>query len=221
MASEKLVGSLIENLALKSDQQAEFNKKIAELSSDVSPTGTIYIGHLPRGFYENEIKKYFSQFGVVNKVRLARSKKTGGHKGYGYVQFANEDVAKIAAEAMNNYLMFNKLLKCQFVPNEKLHPKVWKGCNKKFVWINKAKLARQVHNKRKTKEASQKAFERLNKRDKKKREKLLACGIKFEFPGYAGSKIKNKLIKKDQKAPTPKTLLPPKTDKKKRKKKEV
>lgn len=40
--------------------------------------GVIYLGHIPHGFYENQIQDFFSQFGTVNKVRLSRSKKVGG-----------------------------------------------------------------------------------------------------------------------------------------------
>lgn len=57
---------------------------------------------------------YFSQFGKVNAVVLARSKKTGRSKGYGFVEFKEEEVAKIAAETMNNYLMCNRLLKSKY-----------------------------------------------------------------------------------------------------------
>lgn len=46
--------------------------------------GFMYIGHLPHGFYENEIRSYFSQFGRVCKIKLARSIKSGNHKGEGY-----------------------------------------------------------------------------------------------------------------------------------------
>ena len=38
---------------------------------------------------------------------------TGNIKGYGFVEFEHDEVAKIVAETMNNYLMFNKLLKCK------------------------------------------------------------------------------------------------------------
>lgn len=92
--------------------------------------GYMYIGHLPHGFYEEEIKSYFSQFGRVIRVRLALSKKTGNRKGYGFVQFENKEVAEIAAETMNNYLMFNKLLKCHVIPKEKLHPDTFKNAKK-------------------------------------------------------------------------------------------
>ena len=39
--------------------------------------GVIYLGHIPHGFYEDQIQGFFSQFGTVNKVRLSRSKKVG------------------------------------------------------------------------------------------------------------------------------------------------
>ena len=32
------------------------------------------------------------------------------------MEFACDEVAKIVAETMNNYLMFNKLLKCKLIP---------------------------------------------------------------------------------------------------------
>lgn len=37
---------------------------------------------------------------------------TGKSRGYAFVEFEFEEVAKIAAEAMNNYLMFERLIKC-------------------------------------------------------------------------------------------------------------
>ena len=94
--------------------------------------GYMYIGHLPHGFYESEIKSYFAQFGRVLRVRLARSKKTGNYKGYGFVHFKELEVAKIAAETMNNYLMFNKILKCQIIPKDKLHKFTFRNSHKPF-----------------------------------------------------------------------------------------
>ncbi|CAH1112135.1 unnamed protein product [Psylliodes chrysocephalus] len=81
--------------------------------------GLIYISHLPHGFYEDELKNYFKQFGKVTNVKVCRSSRTGRCKGYGYVEFAHPDVAKIAADTMNNYLMFKKRITAEFVPYEK------------------------------------------------------------------------------------------------------
>lgn len=47
---------------------------INRLSNHVQ-SGVVYVGHLPHGFYETELKGYFSQFGTVNKVKVARNKK--------------------------------------------------------------------------------------------------------------------------------------------------
>ena len=38
---------------------------------------------------------------------------TGRSRGYAFIEFEFPEVAAIAAESMNNYLMFGKLLKCE------------------------------------------------------------------------------------------------------------
>jgi RNA recognition motif-containing protein len=37
--------------------------------------GVIYIGSIPRGFGEGQIKKFFKQFGIVKRIRIAKNKK--------------------------------------------------------------------------------------------------------------------------------------------------
>ncbi|XP_018334932.1 MKI67 FHA domain-interacting nucleolar phosphoprotein-like [Agrilus planipennis] len=82
-------------------------------------TGIVLLKHLPHGFFENELRKYFSQFGEVLNVVLCRSMRTGQSKGYAFIHFAEEEVAKIAAETMDNYLMFKKRMIAQFLtPSE-------------------------------------------------------------------------------------------------------
>lgn len=120
------------SLANKERKLRKKKAKLAKKEEDTGP-GTIYIGHIPHGFYENEMKKFFSQFGKITNIRLARSRKTLNSKGYAFIQFKSAEVAKIAAEAMNNYLFFEKLLKCEYVPNEKLHPDTFKGWRTKLT----------------------------------------------------------------------------------------
>ena len=38
---------------------------------------------------------------------------TARSKGYAFVEFACDEVAKIVAETMHNYMMFGRLLKCE------------------------------------------------------------------------------------------------------------
>lgn len=52
-------------------------------ADDLTP-GVVYLGHIPHGFYEDQIRDFFSQFGTVNKVRLSRSKKVGGSHHFQY-----------------------------------------------------------------------------------------------------------------------------------------
>ena len=85
-------------------------------SKPVEKKGVLYLGHLPFGFYGAALWKYFKQFGQIKKVRVEKSNKTGRYKGYGFIEFANEEVAKIAAEATHNYVMNRKVLKAKFIP---------------------------------------------------------------------------------------------------------
>jgi nucleolar protein 15 len=110
-----------------------------------SEHGFMYIGHVPHGFFEEEIKEYFSQFGKIVRVRLARSKATGNYKGYGFIEFGDKDVAQIAAVTMNNYLMFNKVLKCHVIPKEKIHPETFKNSGKLFVTPIKSLLRKKFN----------------------------------------------------------------------------
>lgn len=41
------------------------------------PSGVVYIGHIPHGFYEEAMNGFFKQFGDVIRVRISRSKKSG------------------------------------------------------------------------------------------------------------------------------------------------
>jgi nucleolar protein 15 len=78
--------------------------------------GVVYIKHLPHGFYEEQLRGYFSQFGAITRLRLARSPKTLGSKGYAFIEFRYPEVAEIAAEAMNNYIMFKNIIKTAYIP---------------------------------------------------------------------------------------------------------
>ena len=52
-----------------------FSQDASELDFESGNKGFVYVGHIPRGFYEKQMKGYFSQFGKINKLRLSRSKR--------------------------------------------------------------------------------------------------------------------------------------------------
>ncbi|XP_015591733.1 MKI67 FHA domain-interacting nucleolar phosphoprotein-like [Cephus cinctus] len=130
----------------KVEPKVEVIKKVIKQGKDLRrktkiPVGIVYIGHIPHGFYEEQMKDYFSQFGKVTRVRVARSKKNGRSRGYGYVEFAHPEVAEIAAKTMNNYLMCGRLIKANYIPPEKQHKRYFMGTN--WSVKNYAKLTRR------------------------------------------------------------------------------
>ncbi|KAE9417046.1 hypothetical protein Angca_003161, partial [Angiostrongylus cantonensis] len=86
----------------------------------------VKIKGIPYGFFEKQLWEYFTQFGKVVRVRVSRSLKTGNFKGWAFVGFADKEVAEIAAETMNGYLMFEKRLSCHLMDPNKV-PKSMKS----------------------------------------------------------------------------------------------
>ena len=114
-------------IALKDGEDNQALKKAKKAPPYSERRAVIYISHLPHGFYEKELRQYLLQFGAVTNLRLGRSRKTGGSKGYAFVEFKYPEVAQIVCDTMNNYLMFDKLVKCQLVPPEKMDRKIFLG----------------------------------------------------------------------------------------------
>lgn len=76
-------------------------KKALGASKEKEEPGVIYIGRLPHGFYEYEMKSYFSQFGPIRNLRVSRNKKTGKAKHYAFVEFEEASTAEIVAKTMD------------------------------------------------------------------------------------------------------------------------
>ena len=100
---------------LKSDSKKTTSKSIKNSSSVEKSVASnvVYLGRIPHGFYEQEMSSYFSQFGTITALRLARNKKSGASKHYAFIQFDSCSVAAIVVETMHNYLLSNRLLQCK------------------------------------------------------------------------------------------------------------
>lgn len=146
-----------------------------------SKRGVIYIGRLPNGFEEKELRKYFQQFGEISRLRLSRNKKSGNSKHYAFIEFKELEVAKIAAETMNNYLLMGHLLKVSLLDNEKIHENLFIGANLKFRSIPYNKLNQIKHDKKKSKDEWKKLNDNHIKNVKSKQETLNAMGIDFDL----------------------------------------
>lgn len=145
-------------------------------------TNLAYHRRIPHGFYEHQMRAYFSQFGEISRLRLSRNRVTGRSKHYAFIEFASSSVAKIVAETMNNYLMYGHILKCKFVPNEQLHPDIWKGANRRFKKTPWNKIEKKRLENGKAREKWTKSIEQEQRRRIAKLEKLKELGYEFEIP---------------------------------------
>ncbi|XP_031774158.1 RNA-binding protein 34-like isoform X2 [Apis florea] len=59
---------------------------------------SIFLGNLHYNIDDNTIIKHFKQCGEIESVRVVRDNKTGVGKGFGYVNFKNEDAVTLALE---------------------------------------------------------------------------------------------------------------------------
>lgn len=200
-----------------------------ETSRPQHKTGTVYLGRIPKGFYEDEMRSYFSQFGEVTRLRLSRNKKvrsrsrfaqtlsasasahvlslflanqmqTGASKHYAFIEFKYASVAQIVHETMDNYLLAGHILVCKVVPEDEIHPKLWVGANRKFRPVPKARQDAARRTKPKTDKQQDAIRQRLLKQEDKKRKQLADLGIEYDFGGYAGKEVAGDEKDEDKKA---------------------
>ncbi|KAK3985582.1 hypothetical protein QBC44DRAFT_334867 [Cladorrhinum sp. PSN332] len=112
-----------------------------ETSGGSEQPGVMYLGRIPHGFYEHELKEYFGQFGEITKVRVVRNKKTGASRHRAFIEFADAEVADIAARTMDKYLLFGHILSAKVVPPAQVHKDLFKGANRRFKVIPWNKMA--------------------------------------------------------------------------------
>tara|TARA_R110002003_G_scaffold448_20_gene20005 strand:+ start:1918 stop:2823 length:906 start_codon:yes stop_codon:yes gene_type:complete len=134
------------------------------------------------------MKKYFSQFGKVNRVRLSRNKQTGASKHYAFVEFQSTEVADIVARTMDNYLLFGHILKCKLVPAEQVHPDLFKGAGQRFKVDPRNKKAGLQMERGVERAQWEKRVEKENKR-RTGRSKALKEAFGYEFSAPAAKNV--------------------------------
>ena len=141
------------------------------------------LSHLPHGFYEEALLGYFSQFGELTRVRLSRSKRTGGSRGYAFLEFKDADVCSIAAESMDGYMMFGQRLVARVVSPARQHPRLFSGADRKFRVLPRQEIARERHDRMRTPEEEQRRVAKAVRRDAKRKRRLEAGGYDYDYPG--------------------------------------
>jgi cold-inducible RNA-binding protein len=61
----------------------------------------LYVGNLPFTASEDQIRDLFAGYGTPESVRLITDRETGRPKGFGFVEFANDEEARNAMSALN------------------------------------------------------------------------------------------------------------------------
>ncbi|XP_031235981.1 MKI67 FHA domain-interacting nucleolar phosphoprotein [Mastomys coucha] len=195
-----LAGSAKATLALNPQEDSQFEKGLTHIQQrakkqkkkEKSTTGVVYLGHLPSTLSESHIYDYCAQFGDIKRFRLSRSKRTGNSKGYAFVEFESEDVAKIVAETMDNYLFGERLLSCKFMPREKV---------RKDLFISQWNVpfhppsfpAVKRYNQKRGHLQMLKMEYRFKKKEKLLRKKLAVKGIDYSFPSLVLPKPKKEV----------------------------
>mmetsp|Transcript_43173 Transcript_43173/g.46860 ORF Transcript_43173/g.46860 Transcript_43173/m.46860 type:complete len:332 (+) Transcript_43173:107-1102(+) len=168
---------------IKYDKKLDVDREDENEENDLA----LYIGHLPREFEEIDLRRFLSQFGKVYNCRVARKIETGNPKGFAFVRFADDEVTKIACETLHGYFLDKQRLVCQVRTS---HPGMFFDTDK---MIDRRRKNLQLETKQRNKnlansEKLKAITSRLVIRELKKRERLEALGIDYDFPGYKSNR---------------------------------
>ncbi len=61
----------------------------------------LYVGGLPFATTDEDLQQLFAEFGTVASAKVIFDRETGRSKGFGFVEFENDDEGKAAEAAMN------------------------------------------------------------------------------------------------------------------------
>jgi RNA recognition motif-containing protein len=61
----------------------------------------IYVGNIPRGVTENELRELFQAFGEISSASVIKDKFSGESRGFGFVEMPNKEEAQKALSALN------------------------------------------------------------------------------------------------------------------------
>lgn len=109
------------NSSLRPISGGKSDKKKGRNVGKNEESAIVYLGHIPKGFEEEEIEGFFSQFGEVKRTKVFRNVKTNNIRGYAFIEFDTAEVAEVAAEAIDGYFLNDRKLVCHVIPPEKIH----------------------------------------------------------------------------------------------------
>lgn len=74
----------------------------------------LFVFHLPTSVGDDDLRNLFGLYGKVQSVAIMRERRTGEHKGFGFVTMDNQVDAEQAVQGLNGYAVGGKYLKVSF-----------------------------------------------------------------------------------------------------------
>lgn len=62
----------------------------------------LFVGSLPYSVTDDDLAEMFKEFGTVASAKVIFDRETNRSKGFGFVEFENDDEAKASIDALNN-----------------------------------------------------------------------------------------------------------------------
>jgi RNA recognition motif-containing protein len=68
----------------------------------------LYVGNLPYGVTEDQLRELFSQVGEISDVAVITDRDTGRSKGFGFVEMSTDEAAQEAINRFDGYTLDNR-----------------------------------------------------------------------------------------------------------------
>ncbi|CBZ53978.1 putative peptidyl-prolyl cis-trans isomerase E [Neospora caninum Liverpool] len=91
---------------------------------------TLYVGGLAEEVEEEVLRAAFLPFGDIKQLEIPKDKTTGLHRGFGFIEFEEEDDAKEAMENMDNAELYGRTLRVNLSRSGGFAP----GSRNKAIW---------------------------------------------------------------------------------------
>jgi len=62
----------------------------------------LFVGSLPWSINDQSLEELFAEFGTVASAKVIMDRESGRSKGFGFVEFDDDDAAKAAIDKLNN-----------------------------------------------------------------------------------------------------------------------
>ena len=70
----------------------------------------IFVGNLPFGMTDDELHELFAKFGEITRATVIKDRVTGKSRGFGFVEMADDEMARAAIEGLNGSDMQGRAL---------------------------------------------------------------------------------------------------------------